>query len=387
VLPIAAITTNAEYFIDKSKVFYPLTQRVETSKIYSVEIPMDVGIVGYGVYIPRYRIKVEEIAKVWGTDAERVKRGLSLEEKSVPGLDEDAATIAVEAARNAVRRSGINPQDIGAIYVGSESHPYAVKPTATIVAEAIEATPDLTAADYEFACKAGTAGIQTCMGMVGSDMIKYGMAIGTDTAQGAPGDPLEYTAAAGAAAVIVGKNGSQTIASIEDTYSYTTDTPDFWRREMRPYPRHGGRFTGKPAYFKHVLSAAHGLLRKLQLAPKDFAYAVFHQPNGKFPLQVGKELGFTKEQIMPGTLVQKIGNTYSGASMIGLAAVLDQAKPGERILVVSYGSGAGSDAFSIMVKDEVEAKRDAVPKVADYINNKTYIDYSTYVKFKQLLVK
>jgi len=387
VLPIAAITANAEVFIDKSKVFYPLTQMVETSKIYSVEIPMDVGIVGYGVYIPRYRIKVEEIAKVWGTDAERVKRGLSLEEKSVPGLDEDAATLAVEAARNAVRRSGINPQDIGAIYVGSESHPYAVKPTATIVAEAIEATPDLTAADYEFACKAGTAGIQTCMGMVGSDMIKYGMAIGTDTAQGAPGDPLEYTAAAGAAAVIVGKNGSQTIASIEDTYSYTTDTPDFWRREMRPYPRHGGRFTGKPAYFKHVLSAAHGLLRKLQLAPKDFAYAVFHQPNGKFPLQVGKELGFTKEQIMPGTLVQKIGNTYSGASMIGLAAVLDQAKPGERILVVSYGSGAGSDAFSIMVKDGVEAKRDAVPKVADYINNKTYIDYSTYAKFKQLLVK
>jgi hydroxymethylglutaryl-CoA synthase len=348
---------------------------------------MEVGIVGYGVYIPCYRIKVEEIAKVWGTDAERVKRGLFLEEKSVPGPDEDAATIAVEAARNAVRRSGINPQDIGAIYVGSESHPYAVKPTATIVAEAIEATPDLTAADYEFACKAGTAGIQTCMGMVGSNMIKYGMAIGTDTAQGAPGDPLEYTAAAGAAAVIVGKNGDQTIASIEDTYSYTTDTPDFWRREMRPYPKHGGRFTGKPAYFKHVLSAAHGLLRKLQLTPKDFAYAVFHQPNGKFPLQVGKELGFTKEQIMPGTLVQKIGNTYSGASMIGLAAVLDQAKPGKRILVVSYGSGAGSDAFSIMAKDGIEAKRDVVPKVADYINNKTYIDYSTYAKFKQLLVK
>jgi len=245
----------------------------------------------------------------------------------------------------------------------------------------------LTAADYEFACKAGTAGIQTCMGMVGSNMIKYGMAIGTDTAQSAPGDPLEYTAAAGAGAVIVGKDDGQTIASIEDTYSYTTDTPDFWRREMRPYPKHGGRFTGKPAYFKHVLSAAHGLLRKLQLTPKDFAYAVFHQPNGKFPLQVGKELGFVKEQIMPGLIVQKIGNTYSGASMIGLATVLDQAKPGERILVVSYGSGSGSDAFSIMVKDGIEAKRNIAPKVADYVNNKTYIDYSTYVKFKQLLVR
>jgi len=348
---------------------------------------MDVGIVGYGVYIPRYRIKAEEIAKIWGGDAERIKRGLFIEEKSVPGPDEDSATIAVEAARNAVKRAGINPQDIGAIYVGSESPPYAVKPTATIVAEAIEATPDLTAADYEFACKAGTAGIQTCMGMVGSGMIKYGMAIGTDTAQGAPGDPLEYTAAAGAGAVIVGKDGGQTLAKIDDTYSYTTDTPDFWRREMRPYPKHGGRFTGKPAYFKHVLSAAHGLMRRLQLTPKDFTYAVFHQPNGKFPLQAGKELGFTKEQIMPGLLTHQIGNTYSGASMIGLAAVLDQAKPGDKILVVSFGSGAGSDAFAITVNESINAKRDAAPKTADYINNKINIDYSTYAKFRQLLVR
>ncbi len=348
---------------------------------------LEVGIVGYGVYIPLYRIKVEEIAKVWGADAERIKRGLFLEEKSVPGPDEDTATIAVEAARNAVKRAGINPQDIGAIYVGSESHPYAVKPTATIVAEAIEATPDLTAADYEFACKAGTAGIQTCMGMVGAGMIKYGMAIGADTAQGAPGDPLEYTASAGGGAVIVGKDGSQCLAAIEDTYSYTTDTPDFWRREMRPYPKHGGRFTGKPAYFKHVLSAAHGLLRKLQLAPQDFTYAVFHQPNGKFPLQAGKELGFTKEQIMSGLLTPKIGNTYSGASMIGLAAILDQAKPGDRILVVSFGSGAGSDAFSILVRDGIEAKRDAAPMVADYINLKINVDYATYTKFRQLLVR
>jgi hydroxymethylglutaryl-CoA synthase len=58
----------------------------------------------------------------------------------------------VEAARNALKMADIDPTDIGAIYVGSESHPYAVKPTATIVAEAIEATPVMTAADYEFAC-------------------------------------------------------------------------------------------------------------------------------------------------------------------------------------------------------------------------------------------
>lgn len=347
---------------------------------------MDVGIVGYGVYIPRYRLKLEDIAKVWGADAGKIKQGLLVDEKSVPGPDEDTVTIAVEAARNAVRHARIDPQDIGAIYVGSESHPYAVKPTATIVAEAIGATPNLTAADYEFACKAGTAGIQTCMGMVEAGMIKYGMAIGADTAQGAPGDPLEYTAAAGGAAFIIGKNGGETIAAIEGTCSYTTDTPDFWRREMQPYPRHGGRFTGKPAYFKHVLSAATALLQQLQLRPQDYSYVVFHQPNGKFPLQAAKELGFSTEQVLPGLLVTKIGNTYSASTLLGLAAVLDQAKPGERILAVSYGSGAGSDAISLLVRDAIEEKRNS-PKVLDYVNKKIIIDYSTYAKFRRLLVK
>ncbi|MCD6247921.1 MAG: hydroxymethylglutaryl-CoA synthase [Hadesarchaea archaeon] len=348
---------------------------------------MDVGIVGYGVYIPQYRIKVEEIAKVWGADPEQIKRGLMVEEKSVPGPDEDTATIAVEAARAAVRRANIDPREIGAIYVGSESHPYAVKPTATIVAEAVGATPDLTAADYEFACKAGTAGIQTCMGMVEAGMIEYGMAVGADTAQSAPGDALEYTAAAGGAAFIVGRNGKRTIASIDGTYSYTTDTPDFWRREMRPYPKHGGRFTGEPAYFRHIISAAKGLLQQLKLTPEDFTYAVFHQPNGKFPLKAAKILGFSKEQVLPGLVVTKIGNTYSGSTLIGLALILDNARPGDRILAVSYGSGAGSDAFSLTVQDGINNNGDATLKVMDYVNRKEYIDYGTYAKLRRLLVR
>ena len=101
-------------------------------------------------------------------------------------MDEDTATISVEAARNAIAR-GADPKKIGAIYVGSESHPYAVKPTATIVAAAIGAGPKMTAADFEFACKAGTAAIQTCMGVVSAGIAETAMAIGADTSQGAPG--------------------------------------------------------------------------------------------------------------------------------------------------------------------------------------------------------
>jgi hydroxymethylglutaryl-CoA synthase len=341
-----------------------------------------VGIAGYGTNIPRFRIKVSEIARVWGKDGAKASEGLGVKEKAVASMDEDSATLAVEAARNAFESSGCNPKDLGAVYVGSESKPYAVKPTATIVAEAIDATPHLTAADLEFACKAGTAGVQACMGLVASGMIKLGLAIGSDTAQGKPADALEYSAGSGAAAMIIGSENL--LATIDHTYSFTTDTPDFWRRQHEEFPRHAGRFTGEPAYFKHVTSAANELMQRYSLQPKDFDYAVFHQPNGKFPLRAGQLLGFTKEQILPGLITPVIGNTYSAASLIGLAAVFDIAKPGEKILVVSYGSGAGSDAFAITVENEIEKKRQN-PSVKQMIDEKEYIDYALYVKHRRKL--
>ncbi len=341
---------------------------------------MNVGIVSYGAYIPRFRIKIEEIAKVWGDNANSIAEGLMVFEKSVPDMDEDTITIAVEAARHAINRAGVNPERIEAIFTGSESHPYAVKPTSTVVAEAIGATPSLTAADFQFACKAGTAAVQACIGMADSGMIDLGMAIGSDVSQGAPGDALEYTAAAGGVAYIIGKD--KLVAKIESTYSYTTDTPDFWRREGMPYPEHGGRFTGEPAYFKHVTSAASTLMKKMGTKPSDYNYAIFHQPNGKFPTRVAKILGFSSEQIKPGLVVPRLGNTYSGSCMMGLAATLDIAKPGDRILMTAFGSGAGSDAFSISVTDGIEEIHNGAPSVEQLLANPIYIDYARYAKHK-----
>ncbi len=338
-----------------------------------------VGINGFGVYIPKYRIKVEEIARVWGEDAEQIKKGLLIHEKAVAGCDEDTATIAVQACLNALEEFDyINPKNIGAIYVGSESHPYAVKPTATIVAEAIGATPHLTAADLEFACKAGTAGLQIVYNMVASGWIKTGLTIGADTAQGRPGDALEYSAASGGAAFFVGYK--HVIAEILHTCSYTTDTPDFWRREGEKYPRHGARFTGEPAYFKHVISTTKLLIEKTEYSINDIDYFVFHQPNGKFPLKVAKILRIPKEKILPGLVVPYIGNTYSGSSLIGLAKVLTEAEPGNLILMTSFGSGAGSDAFLMKMKKPVNIE------FQKYLKNLIYIDYATYAKFREKLV-
>jgi hydroxymethylglutaryl-CoA synthase len=210
------------------------------------------------------------------------------------------------------------------------------------------------------------------------------MAIGADTSQGAPADALEYTAAAGGAAYVVGKN--RVIAEIEDTYSYTTDTSDFWRREGQQYPRHGGRFTGEPGYFRHVVAGARGLLEKMQNTPQEFDYAVFHQPNGKFPRSVAATLGFSPEQIRQGLVVEKLGNTYSASSLIGLASVLDAAEPGSRIFMTSFGSGAGSDSFALHVTEEISSLQGHGPTVAELLQRPIYIDYAIYAKHKNKIV-
>ncbi|UCD02643.1 MAG: hydroxymethylglutaryl-CoA synthase [Candidatus Aenigmatarchaeota archaeon] len=340
---------------------------------------MKAGIVGYGAYIPRLRIKAGEIAAVWSADPEMVKNLKS--EKAVPNMDEDCTTMAVEASRSALRKAGIKPADIEAVYVGSESHPYVVKSTSSIVGEALGATPHMMAADLEFACKAGTSAMQIVTSHVLSGQINYGLAGGSDTAQGRPGDALEYTAAAGAAMFIIGNKGI--LAEINDTFSFVTDTPDFWRRETQDFPRHGGRFTGEPAYFRHVVGATKGILEKSGTTVKDYDYFVFHQPNAKFPLTAAKMLEISAEKLSTGTLFPKIGNTYSAASLLGLCSVLDTASAGERILVTSFGSGAGSDSFTFTVTDLIEEKRQKAGMIAKMIDRKEYVGYSQYARYNE----
>jgi hydroxymethylglutaryl-CoA synthase len=345
-----------------------------------------VGIVGYGTHIPRYRIKVEEIAKVWGADAPAFKKGLGLHEKSVPAPDEDCATLSVNAAFNAVRRAGIDAKEIGAVYVGSESHPYAVKPTGTIVSEALGACPQVHTADLEFACKAGTEGMFIALHLVKSGVVPYALGIGADTSQGAPGDALEYSAAAGAAAFVMGSQN--VVAELLETDCFMTDTPDFWRREHAHYPEHGGRFTGKPAYEKHIDGATLAILEKAKMKPEDFDHVIFHQPNGKFPVNAAKRLGFKENQYKYGLLCPRLGNTYSGSSPMGLAATLDEAKPGELILLISYGSGSGSDGFIFRATERLLEVRDLAPLTAKQLDqHKRYIDYGTYAKFRRKILR
>jgi hydroxymethylglutaryl-CoA synthase len=316
-----------------------------------------VGVVSWGAYIPKYRIRTEEVARIWGDDPARIVDVYLVDEKSVEGFDEDAVTIAVEAARMAIRRSKLDPRRIGTVYVGTESKPYAVKPISSILVDALGLSNNVFAVDMEFACKAGSDGLVAAIGLVESGRVEYGMTVGADTSQGEPGEHLEYSASSGGAALIVGKDG--VVAELEAMYSFVSDTPDFWRRDGSPYPMHGEGFTGEPAYFRHIVGAVKGLMEKYGYKPSDFTYAVFHQPNGRFPVRVASMLNIPIEKVKPGIVVTHIGNTYNASALLGFAKVLDVAKPGDKILLVPFGSGAGSNAFVFTVTDIITERQKA----------------------------
>ena len=339
-----------------------------------------VGIVSYGFYIPKYRIKVEEIASQWDKCGDKVEKSLKIEEKAVAGKDEDILTMAYEAASQAFENQNEIKQKIGAVFIGSETFPYAVNPSSTALGEWLNLSNDYLAYDTQFACKAATGALISAYGMVSAGHIPYALVCASDKANARPQDALEYSAGSGANAWILGREN--VLLKIGDWTSFSSDTPDFWRRTKADYPSHAGRFTGSPAYFYHIKQASLKLLEKTKTKASDYTYAVFHMPNGSFPLKVAQSLGFSLDQVKQSYIVPKLGNSYSASALMGLVSVLDTAKAGDKIFFASYGSGAGSDAITFEVTEEIEKRRKSF---ATAIQQKTYINYATYMRYMNII--
>ncbi len=362
--------------IEYATIFRPKKNYKKFEKRDSKNKSEKAGITAYGVSIPTYRIKMGKIAEALGKPAGSLEKGIGFDEKSVPAFDQDSLTMAVDAARNARVYGGIEGEKISVIYVGSESPPYAVKPTAATVAAAIEALPSVRATDTQFACSAAANMIPDALAAAGSNNT---LVIGTDNSQAAEGDALDYTVGAGAGALIFGK-GDAIAVPVGRSVSHTSDIPDFWRRDGAQYPEHGGRFTGEPAYFEHVISAGKNLMKELKINPDDIDYAVLHQPTGKFPLAAAEELDIDRKKLELGFVAKRTGNTYSACTLIGLANVLDHAKPDENILHIAYGSGATAIGFLWKTTEAIKEKSGI--KVEDILREKKYVDYHTYRRSK-----
>ncbi len=366
-----------------------------------------VGIMGYGVYVPIERISTEKIVRrreARRKDLEeflaKVRDGLLLKNKSIANYSEDTTTIATEAAENAIKMAQIDPKLITSVALGTESKPYAVGLAARHVASFTSMGENVFVSDLEGACNAGMQAVNFIMGQIKSGLIDYGMAIGSDVSQAPVRDALEYSAGAGAAALIMGRE--ELVASIEDMAPFSSLSLDFWRRDEMLVPKHFGRTTVE-IYTSHVVGAMEELLRRHpDLKLSDFDYITFHQPSGYMPLKVCKALAQPRmevgcdpnvqdrlrismddveKKVKPWFTVLETGNTYAASTPIAISTILDEASPGENILAVSYGSGAYTIATWLHVEEGITNKRGRVPTVHEYLSRRREIDFKTYADY------
>lgn len=338
------------------------------------------GIVGYGVAIPRKRIDTRMMAKVWplaGTVA-------GIKEKSVAGEDEDCLTLAVEAAGNALKHAGLETADIGAVYLGTVSSPYVDKSSAMLIAEVLGISSAVLVADFGGSTRAGTTAFLRCADLIKTKKVKYGLIIGADCQVGEMGSSLETAYGAGAAAFILGDE--KTIAELGSEAAYSTSFTTTWRScgqaEMSYYD--DARLHRVAGYLPHMRKVVATFLTEAKQKPEEIAYLAFSQPDGKTHADVAKSLKFKSETVERTTLATSLGDTGSSSALIALAAALDMAKVQEKILVASYGSGAGSDAFLVTANAGIEGKRNRITPVQKYLeaDYKENIDYLRYEKIR-----
>ncbi len=335
------------------------------------------GISGYGVYIPLYRLKQSEIAAAWKSDSRLTG------EKAVAYFDENVLTLAYNACKSAISHAGVEPGDINALYLGTVSSPYSEASLAAHLANTLSLPDKAEAADFSASCRASIAALQAGLDAVKSGRLDNILIVGSDILVGAPGTNFEYTAGSGAGALVLSNNG--VIAEYENSFFYTTGFADKWKNVESKYPTFGDTgFIRQYGYVEHVVKAAKGLMEKLGAKTENFKHAVFQQQESRMITEASKKLGFTPEQLNTGTTLESFGDTGSASILIGLSAILDQAEPGQKILAVSYGSGS-SDALSFTVKEEVNHKREKSTPVKRYKENKKYVDYFTHLRQNRII--
>jgi hydroxymethylglutaryl-CoA synthase len=336
-----------------------------------------VGIIAYGVYIPRYRLKRETIYQGMGWFNPGIK-GVARGEMAVANYDEDSLTMAVATGRNAF--SDIDRTKINALYLASTSFPYKERGNAAIANEALNLSSNTRTADFSGSPRAGTSALISAFNEAGSQTT---LVCGADCRLGKPGGIQEELYGDGSAAVVVGMDG--VIAAMEDHYSLSYDFPDQRRIDGNKFSRGWEeRWIREAGYGKMIPEAINGLLTKCRLRIQDIAKVVYPPLSAKDHAEVGKTLGLTPDKAQV-SLVEEVGNTGCAHPLMMLIGALEAAKPGDKIVVASYGSG--SDAILFQVTDKIKGVKNR-SKITSSLGEKEELKtYEKYLSFRGILPK
>lgn len=332
-----------------------------------------VGVLATGAAVPASRVPLEEIQRAWQNQPLSVVRRLAVVERAVVEPDVDAITLAAEAGERALR--DVDPSSVDALLLGTQTNPYLTRPGAAIVAEMLGLRPDVLASDVQFSDKSGTTAVLLGAAWIRGGLGRRVLAIGSDTLgqHAAPGDPFEYTAAAGAGAWLLGDEPGA--ATLDAVASNAGDTPDRFRLDGERHVRTGGAVMAGVALGQHVVPA----FAALGIAPEDVDQLVGSQPDGSLPRRVARVLGVAETAIEAGLVAPDIGDSGAAAPLLGGARVLDQpGTEGERLVVVAHGAGGGSDALLLRRTGSVLDSG-----YAQAVARRLVVDYPTAVRYER----
>jgi len=334
---------------------------------------MSVGISGYSVYVPRLRIKKEDYAKAWGSF-----QAAGVSEKTVMGFDEDVLTAAARVSRKALESVPAEPAKVTRFALASTTAPYLEKLLSGTVLVNVGMPNSVFASDHTTSTRAGTEAFISSYEHVKACPGGLAVVATADAPRASMWDPLEHPMGAGAAAFVI--SSENLIAEIEGHASFVME---HFGERFRPSGGDTLQDLNVKKFFASAFTACTtracgALIKKLGAKPEEYAHVVIQQPDAKTPGSVAGKMMFNDVQMASGLVSANMGDLGAASTTVGLAAALDAAKTGDRIMVVSYGSGAGSDAVSLKVVSD----RKPVHGFKEQLEKKEYIDYIQYVKLK-----
>ena len=329
-----------------------------------------VGITSFEAYIPAYRLSRDEISRAWGTKSIGGER-------AVAKHDEDSLTMAVAATLGCMKKGG---QGDG-LFFASTTSPYKEKQGAAIIAAAADMPRETRTVDFTDSLRAATIAMSSALDAVKSGAANNIIVTASDCRMGAGKSQFEPLFGEGAVAIALGT--TDVIATIERSQSVFSEMLDMWRVEGDAFTRSWEeRFIINEGYMTAMQRVISEIMEKHKVTAKDFSKAVFYGPDRRSHASLARRLGFDLDMQVQDPLFDLIGNTGTAAVPMMLVAALDEAKPGDLILVANYGDG--TDAFILKVTENI-GKFHGSQKISERLEKKIYINYEKYLSWRDLV--
>lgn len=331
-----------------------------------------IGICSYGVYIPLFRLRREDMVQPGSAPP-------SPGERAVANFDEDTLTMAVEALIGCLR--GFDHQSIDALFFASTTPPFVEKQTASIAAAVADLGENIFTVDFSDSLRAGASALRLATDTIKAGSAKRVLVAAADCRLGLPLSALEQSSGDGAGALMLGD--SDVAVSIEGVYSLSSEFIDQWRPDGERFIHTWqDRFAIVGGFQPTMEKAISEAMRKYSLEAKDFAKAVYSAPDARSHTNLGRALGFDAKSQIQKPLFDVMGNTGTAFPLMLLIAAMEDAKAGDRILLANYGDGA--DVFILQVTQDIEKLRDR-RGMKRYLQSKRMLpNYLKYLRLRHL---